>query len=152
VSHVPSDRVLYRDQTGLWKHMAVRCAVPLVSKDEFRSRSQGLRILLEQVNDGSYSPQKLHGFLSVPKANSVARFVPVFTHSDTAVYFACMQQVDEKLAAAAIQDTFGGWQLGTSRRELEEKEALELFRGEDSLSIPQSCYNRGLAPIFDTTG
>jgi hypothetical protein len=58
------------------------------------------------VNDGGYSPSKPHGFLSAPKQNSVARFVPVFTHTDTAVYFACLQTIDEGLAAAAVHSTF----------------------------------------------
>jgi len=89
-----------------------------------------------------YSPAKPHGFLSTPKQTSVARFVPVFNHADTAVYFACLQCVDQKLAAAAVPQTFGGWSIGGARREIEEREALELFGGEDSLSIPTSCYNR----------
>jgi len=122
--------------------MATRCAVPLVSRAEYKNRKVNLKAILGQVNDGGYSPSKLHGFLSTPKQNSVARFVPVFTYSDTAVYFACMQTVDKSLAAKAIPSTFGGWQLGGARRSMEEREALQMFGGEDSLSIPQSCYNR----------
>jgi hypothetical protein len=83
----------------------------------------------------------LHGFLSTAKQNSVARFVPVFTYADTAVYFNCLQSVDKRLAAAAVPDTFGGWQLGGARRDIERQQALAMF-GEDSQSIPQSCYNR----------
>lgn len=122
--------------------MATECAVPLISREDFKIRNQLLRNLLEQVNDGSYSPTRLHGFLSTPKSKSVGRFVPVFTYMDTAVYFACMQQLDEQLAAAAVPDTFGGWRLGGARRSLEEEEALKLL-GEGSFSIPQSCYKRG---------
>jgi len=120
--------------------MMSRCAIPLVSRDEYRGRKMILGALIEQVNEGSYSPQPLHGFLSAPKANSVARFIPVFSRSDTAVYFACLQQIDRQLASAAVPDTFGGWQLGGARRNTEESAALELL-GED-FSIPQSCYNR----------
>jgi hypothetical protein len=123
--------------------MATQCAVPLVSPEQYRNRKVNLGTILEQVNDGGYSPSKPHGFLSAPKQNSVARFVPVFTLTDTAVYFACLQTVDEGLAAAAVPSTFGGWQLGGARRCMEEKEALAMFNGEDSLSIPLSCYNRG---------
>lgn len=136
-------RLAYKDQSALWKHMATRCAVPLVSRQQYSGRKANLKAIIEQVNDGGYSPSKPHGFLSAPKQNAVARFVPVFTHVDTAVYFACMQSVDEKLAAAAVPHTFGAWQLGGARRCVEEKEALEMFGGEDSLSIPMSCYNRG---------
>ena len=138
-----SAELLYQDQGPLWKHMATRCAVPLVSREEYRKRKTNLKAILEQVNDGGYSPSKPHGFLSAPKQSSVARFVPVFTHTDTAVYFACLQAVDQKLASATVSGTFGGWQLGGARRSIEEKEALEIFGGEDSLSIPLSCYNRG---------
>jgi len=121
--------------------MATRCAVPVVSKDVYRNRSANLKEILELVNEGAYSPSKLHGFLSTAKQNSVARFVPVFTYADTAVYFNCLQSVDKRLAAAAVPDTFGGWQLGGARRDMERQQALAMF-GEDSQSIPQSCYNR----------
>lgn len=123
--------------------MADQCAVPLVSREEYGNRNEIARNLWEEVNAGSYSPARLHGFLSAPKANNVARFVPVLSCRDTSVYFACVKQVDEALASQAVTDTFGGWQLGGARRSIEEAEALKMFGGEDSLSIPQSCYNRG---------
>ena len=122
-----SAELLYQDQGPLWKHMATRCSVPLVSREEYRNRKTNLKAILEQVNDGGYSPSKPHGFLSAPKQSSVARFIPVFTHTDTAVYFACLQAVDQKLASAAVPGTYGGWQLGGARRSIEEKEALEIF-------------------------
>src|SRR5437867_3197910 len=123
----------YRDQTDLWKHMTTRCPVPLVTREQYRQRHPILRGLLERVNDGSYSPNSLHGFLSAPKAQSVARFVPVFTFKDTAVYFACLQQIDRQLASQAVPETFGGWQLGGMRRSIEETQALRLYLGEDSI-------------------
>jgi hypothetical protein len=135
-------QLVYQEQKGLWRHMATQCAVPLVTRDQYRDRVTNLKAIIGRVNDGGYSPAKPHGFLSTPKQNSVARFVPVFQHADTAVYFACLQCVDQKLAAAAVPSTFGGWFIGGARREMEEKQALGLFGGEDSLSIPTSCYNR----------
>jgi hypothetical protein len=121
--------------------MAYYCAVPLLSKPQYRARRPLLNTILREVNDGSYSCQRLHGFLSTPKGNSVGRFVPVLTFSDTAVYFACMQHIDRDLATEAVPQTFGGWRLGNARRMIEEEEAIRLL-GEDSPSIPQSCYNR----------
>lgn len=53
-----------------------------------------------------------------------------------------MQQIDKKLAGAAVENNFGGWQLGTARREIEERKAIALFNGEGCPSMPQSCYNR----------
>jgi len=54
-----------------------------------------------------------------------------------------MQELDAKLASAAVPETFGGWELGSARRTIEEEEALRMFGGEGSTSIPLSCYNRG---------
>jgi hypothetical protein len=127
---------------SLWKHMADQCAVPLVTKEQYGKRDELAREIWEEVNAGSYSATKLHGFLSSPKASNVARFIPVFTFRDTSVYFACLKQVERALASEAVTDTFGGWRLGGARRSIEEAEALRMFGGEDSSSIPQSCYNR----------
>ena len=131
----PDSVLPYNAQCSLWRHMQRGCAVPLITREQYLDRVPNLRNILDRVNDGGYSPSKPHGFLSAPKAHSVARFVPVFTHADTAVYFACLQCVDQNLASAAVEHTFGGWQLGGARRAMEEKEALELFGGEDSQSI-----------------
>lgn len=122
--------------------MAKYCAVPLVDSVNAKARREQIKQLVDQVNTGAYSPLKPHGFLSSPKANSVARFIPVFTHTDTSVYFACLQTVDRLLAASAVPCTFGGWSLGGTRRDLEERQALEMLAAEDSDSIPPSCYNR----------
>lgn len=131
-----------RNQDGLWKHMAKTCAVSLMSNEDYKQRKVLFASAIDDVNNGSYSPRRIHGFLSAPKGASVARFVPVFTCIDTAVYFACVQHIDRKLASAAVEHTFGGWQLGTARREMEEQEALNLFGGEGCPSMPPSCYNR----------
>jgi len=82
------------------------------------------------------------GFLSAPKDKSVARFIPVLTYQDTAVYFCCTQHVDKALAASAVEQTYGAWRLGGARRDMEEKQALELLGGEGCPSMPPSCYNR----------
>ena len=122
--------------------MAKSCPIRLMSEDEYKNRRALLNSAMDEVNDGSYTPRRVHGFLSAPKGCSVARFIPVLTFTDTAVYVACMQQIDKKLAGAAVENTFGGWQLGTARREIEEREAIALFNGEGCPSMPQSCYNR----------
>jgi hypothetical protein len=109
---------------------------------EYKQRRALLDSAVDEVNDGSYAPRRIHGFLSAPKGSSVARFIPVLTCTDTAIYFACMQHIDRKLAGAAVENTFGGWQLGTARREIEEREAIGLFSGEGCPSMPTSCYNR----------
>jgi hypothetical protein len=138
-----STRLPYEHQDSLWKHMATECSVPLLSPEEYKARKTNLAAILDRVNDGGYSPAKPLGFLSAPKQNSVARFVPVLTHTDAAVYCACLKTVDNALAAKAVPNTFGGWRLDGARRTMEEKAALELFNGEDSQSIPLSCFNRG---------
>ncbi len=129
-------------QDSLWKHMTYTCAVRLMTPDEYRRRTDLLQSLLATVNDGSYAPAGVWGFLSAPKGNGVARFIPVFSYADTAIYFACVQHIDRRLASAAAPQTFGGWELGNARRVLEEKEAIRLFRGEGCPSMPTSCYNR----------
>jgi hypothetical protein len=135
-------RIQKRNQDGLWKHMAKSCTVSLMSNEEYRNRKTLFESAIDDVNSGAYSPHRIHGFLSAPKGASVARFIPVLTYIDTAVYFACMQHIDKKLAGAAVEHTFGGWQLGSVRREIEEQEALDLFGGEGCPSMPPSCYNR----------
>jgi hypothetical protein len=122
--------------------MAKTCAVRLISSEEYSKRTVLCSSLIDEVNNGSYSPRCIHGFLSAPKGDSVARFIPVFTYADTAIYFSCMQHVDKRLAAAAVDQTFGAWRLGNARRDIEEEQALRLFGGGGCPSMPPSCYNR----------
>jgi len=76
-----------------------------MSKEDYKDRRRLLALALEEVNSGSYSPKRIHGFLSAPKGSSVARFVPVFTYWDTAVYFACMQRaLNDPVLNIAIQN------------------------------------------------
>lgn len=123
--------------------MATTSAVRLMASTDYRHRKELLRDLIESVNKGCYAPVGVSGFLSAPKGNGVARFIPVFSYPDTAIYFACVQQIDESLASARVPQTFGGWQLGNARRIIEEAEAIRLFGGEGCPSMPVSCYNRG---------
>src|SRR6266567_540762 len=102
-------RLQMRNQDGLWKYMAKGCAVRLMSNEDYKRRKVLCQSAIDDVNGGSYSPHRVHGFLSAPKGASVARFIPVLTYIDTAVYFACMQQIDKKLAGAGVEQTFGGW-------------------------------------------
>ncbi len=85
--------------------MAKSCPIGLMSEDEYKNGRALLDSAIDEVNDGSYTPRRVHGFLSAPKGCSVARFMPVLTFTDTAVYFACMQQIDKKLAGAAVENT-----------------------------------------------
>jgi hypothetical protein len=135
-------RLQYRNQDGLWKHMAKTSPVRLMSLAEYKQRKALCSSLIDGVNRGCYSPRQIHGFLSVPKGESVARFIPVLPYEDTAVYFCCTQHVDKALATSAVTQTYGGWRLGGVRRDMEEAEALRLFGGEGCPSMPQSCYNR----------
>src|SRR5690242_20230411 len=100
-------RLRLRNQDGLWKHMAKTSAVRLMSSAEYAERRTRRATAIDEVNQGSYSPRPIHGLLSTAKGSSVARFVPVFTYLDAAVYFACMQHLDRSLAGAAIENTFG---------------------------------------------
>jgi hypothetical protein len=122
--------------------MAKTCPVRLMSREEYKQRKALCSSLIDEVNRGRYSFRHIHGFLSAPKGESVARFIPVLTYEDTAVYFCCTQHVDKALAASAVTQTYGAWQLGGARRDMEEAEALRLLGGEGCPSMPQSCYNR----------
>ena len=122
----------------MYKESVIR----LVSKEEYRNREKLLAQLEKEVERGCYSPRPIHGFLSTPKANSVARFVPVLSFQDVSVYFACVKTFDEKLASLAVEDTYGGWSLGGKRREFEEKQAKSTFDYDLDVSAPISAYNR----------
>jgi hypothetical protein len=117
--------------------MRHKCAVRLLSEDEYKGRGLTLQRLEEDVLHGRYSPRPIHGFLSTPKANGVPRFVPVLHHHDVAVCFGCIKQFDERLAAIAVPDTFGGWTLDSQRQSAEKRRAAEII----GASAPPSSYN-----------
>lgn len=122
----------------MYKESVIR----LVSKEEYRNREKLLAQLEKEVERGCYSPRPIHSFLSTPKANGIARFVPVLSFQDVAVYFACVKTFDEKLASLAVENTYGGWSLGGKRREFEEKQARAMFDSDLDVSVPVSVYNR----------
>ncbi len=127
-----------KSQESLWQHMFKKSVVRLGSAEEFRARSEILAHLVTELKTGAYSPRPVHGFLSAPKGNGVARFVPVLTYQDVCVYFGCVKAFDEKLSSLAVPDTFGGWSLGGKRRSREEDQAVDAI----SASMPVSAYNR----------
>ena len=57
--------------------MASTSAVRLMSTADYRNRRRLLQELIASVNSGSYAPAGVCGFLSAPKGNGVARFIPV---------------------------------------------------------------------------
>src|SRR5882762_7927438 len=108
-------------QRDLWKHMFKKCLVRLGTAAEFSNRKKLLSDLEQELDAGSYVTRPVVGFLSAHKGSGVARFIPVLHYLDVAVYFACVKAFDEKLAALAVEDTFGGWSLGGKRREVERE-------------------------------
>ena len=99
--------------------MFKQCVIRLGTNAAYKDRKKLLQDIEHEIMSGAYSPRPIHGFLSVPKGNGVARFVPVLTCYDFAVYFACVKAFDELLALTAVEDTFGGWTLAACQREPE---------------------------------
>jgi len=128
--------------------MYKECTVRLISKNEYSNRKELINKIEHEVLNGNYSPKPIHGFLSAPKANNVARFIPVLNYQDVSVYFGCVKTFDEDLAESAIEDTFGLWTLGGKRKEYEEKQAKKIVK-EAKIEYsfmddyaPISTYNR----------
>jgi hypothetical protein len=49
----------YRGQDGIWKHMAKTCAVRLMSSEEYGQMRALCASLIDDVNNGSYSPRSI---------------------------------------------------------------------------------------------
>lgn len=146
-----------RIQASLWTHMFNKCVVRLGTREAYLKRREILRCLESDVAEGAYAPRPMHGYLSAPKGKGVARFIPVFSFQDFAVYFGCVRAFDERLAELAVQNTYGGWSLGGKRRDFEEERAkasIGAARSSPSaqqlvddafdlgVSVPISAYNR----------
>jgi hypothetical protein len=140
-----------KQQGALLDHVFKKNVVRLGTNNEYLQRRDILADLQQEVESGKYSPQP-HGFLSQPKGTQVARFIPVFSYRDYAVFFACVKSFDEKLASLAVEGTFGGWSLGGAARKVEEKHVKSLFvspgttLNEDDIelidaSMPASSFN-----------
>lgn len=145
-------------QSALWEHMLKKCVIRLGTGDDYRQRKELLAGIEQSLLAGAYSPEPIHGFLSTPKGSGVARFIPVLSFRDLAVYFGCVMAFDEKLASLAVDDTYGGFSLGGSRWHSEEEQAKESFTSalprdlscelgdcdlaDLALYMPVSAYNR----------
>jgi len=147
-----------RVQSSLWDHMFNKCVVRLGPREQYRQRQETLKQLETDVAKGAYAPRPIHGYLSSPKGMGVARFIPVLSYQDFAVYFGCVRAFDEQLAELAVEDTYGGWSLGGKRRDFEAQHARASINSARStppmsepvnddlfdlgVSIPISSYNR----------
>lgn len=147
-----------KKQSALWDHMLKKCVIRLGTSDDYRNRKELLAEIEQTLLAGAYSPEPIHGFLSTPKGSGVARFIPVLSFRDLAVYFGCVMAFDEKLASLAVDDTYGGFSLGGSRWHSEEEQAKESFTSalprdlscelgdcdlaDLALYMPVSAYNR----------
>jgi hypothetical protein len=116
-----------RLQKDLWKHMYKKSEVPLCNKTDYENRQTILERISKDIDNGIYTPQPIHGYITSLKGNNVARFIPVFSYEDIAVYFGCIKVFDQRFTELAVPGTFGGWSLGGARRNFEKKHACSVY-------------------------
>lgn len=78
------------------------------------------------ISDNEYSPNHPEIVIDLDKGYGVARYIPILTPTDYAVYFFCILTIDEELAAKRVEGTYGGWSMGGAIRK-KEKEEDELW-------------------------
>ncbi|MBN2082326.1 RNA-directed DNA polymerase [bacterium] len=133
-------------QKSFWEHLRYKSIPQIASAEQYTQRKEILVELEQEVEQGRYSPGALYATLSFPKASGVARFVPVFTPRDYAVFFGCVKAIDEQLSGFRQPNTFGGWTLSGTYKGEEEQQVQELT---EELNYDEEDYIYGSISSFN---
>lgn len=93
----------------------------------FSEYKKELGILYELVNSGNYCPNNPREFLMLPKTEYVARTIPLLSYLDESFYYFATKTIEEYIAENRVENTFGGWRLGTKLKE-KENDDIELIK------------------------
>lgn len=98
--------------------------IPL--QDKPIDKNEFLNLLYTQVSNFTYTPSHARGNILVNKKNGVTRFIPTFNRKDYCIFYFCIKLLENEIAINKVQDTFGGWPLGSQIKLLNEQEFIEL--------------------------
>lgn len=82
--------------------------VPIVNSSDFRSLDSFVADYNTRLNNRSYVPDVVHGYLGLQKGGGVTRFLPILTKEDMAVYYHLCGQIGDKVLKKEPY-IFGGW-------------------------------------------
>jgi hypothetical protein len=86
-----------------------------------------LEDLYDKISSNNYFPTNPRDYLMLPKSEYVARTVPLLTYIDESFYYFACKIIEENIAENRVENTFGGWRLGTKLKEKEEDD-LEIIK------------------------
>ena len=101
--------------------------VPIVRLSDFPSLKSFVSDYNRRLNNRSYVPDVVHGYLGLQKGSGVTRFLPILTKEDMAVYYHLCGQIGDKVLKKEPY-IFGGWRSipassgGSKKSSDEEKE------------------------------
>ncbi|PIP53439.1 hypothetical protein COX08_00915, partial [Candidatus Beckwithbacteria bacterium CG23_combo_of_CG06-09_8_20_14_all_34_8] len=105
-------------------------------EDKPKDKEVFLADLYKSIKECTYSPGNPREYILSDKHNGAIRVVPTFNYKDSCTYYYCIKNIEEFIATQRVEGTFGGWQLGTPIRELEENEEPQ------GVSAPTNSFNR----------
>ena len=82
--------------------------MPLIEASDFGNIREFISDYNKRLNDHSYVPEVVHGYLGIQKGNGVTRFLPILTKEDMAVYYHLCGYIGDKVLKKE-DGIFGGW-------------------------------------------
>lgn len=104
---------------GIWRHIFSKTYIKykiIPDKIDF------LNNLAVEINSFSYHASVPREYIVSNKHNLVSRIVPSLSLADLCVFYYCVKSIEENLSVQRVEGTFGGYQLGTSIRKIEQEE------------------------------
>lgn len=83
--------------------------VPLVTFSDLRTVISFCDTMNHDISRRSYMPSLSHGYLGIEKSSGVARFIPLLTKEDMAVYYHLCGEIGDRLVKN-VKNIYGGWQ------------------------------------------
>lgn len=86
-----------------------------------------LEDLYDKISSNNYFPTNPRDYLMLPKSEYVSRTIPLLSYIDESFYYFACKIIEENIAENRVENTFGGWRLGTKLKKKEEDD-LEIIK------------------------
>ena len=91
-----------------------------------------LEKLYDDLQENNYSPLSPFTYVYIHKTEIVARIIPILHPKDEAFYYFICKYLENDIAVNRVENTFGGWRLGSPLREKEKEDIFEIEYGSRS--------------------
>lgn len=124
--HISKNSFLKVFSQDVYKKIVKESIFPSASIKSYGDFKKLLEMLYDDLKNNNYSPLSPITYIFLHKTEFVSRIIPILHPKDEAFYYFICKYIEDDIAINRVQNTFGGWRLGTPLKEKEQEDLLEI--------------------------